>query len=149
MSEGAEIRMPFFDRFWWLRLCAAALIVVALLLEVWFLAHSRSAIHPADIGSDLLLLAGIGGLTIIALILANSARAARERKRRRLAALDGNQDAVPPSRIVPDSAGAPDVSHAPLIIARPPRRFDSPFLAWLGTWYQVIVVGMGTVIVLV
>lgn len=141
--------MPFFDRFWWLRLCAAALIAAALLLEIWFLARSRSGIRPTNAGDTFLLLAVIIGLTIIALILANSARGARDRKRLRLAALDSNQDAVPPSRIVPDPAYAPDVSHTPLIIARPPRRFDSPVLAWLGTWYQVIIVGMSTIIALV
>jgi hypothetical protein len=136
--------MPFFDRFWWLRLSAAALIAAALALGIWFLAHSQPGIRSTNVGDTLLLLVGPGVLAVIALILANSARGARDRKHLRLVALDGNQDAVPPSHIMPDPAGAADVSYAPLIITRPPQRFDTPFLAWLGTWYQVIIVAVST-----
>jgi len=126
--------MPFFDRFWWLRLFAAALPAAALALVFWLLVRALPEIDIANVAGDAFVLAVIICLVIAVLVLATGARKARDRKCRRLAALNGDRDAVPASRIVPDLAGAPDVSQAPLLLTPPERRRDRPMLALARAW---------------
>lgn len=126
--------MPFFDRFWWLRFCAVAPPAAALALVAWLLARALPEIDVANVAGDAFVLAVIVGLVIAMLVLATGARRARDRKRQRLAALNGDRDAVPPSRIVPDPTGAPDVSHVPLLLTPPAHRSDRPMLALARVW---------------
>lgn len=144
--------MPFWDRFWWLRLVGAALgglfgLLVLLRLVVPALLVARPS---ADTWIALAL--GVGLLALSALS-ASRATPARERKERRERALAGDLEAMPRAR-APRSEVAGRVGRVRRPLPRPPRRPDSELLArlavyWRSHWFDRLYAGFLIVISLI
>jgi Flp pilus assembly protein TadB len=118
--------MPFFDRFWWLRLLGAVglPILVAAIATDTALNYPWDQLVNSDFGSEeqwVLCAYGIFMILMLAqaVSLARSAQPARDRYRGRLAALAGDQDAIPrATTIAVDASRAPDLRTGQLELLR-------------------------------
>lgn len=140
--------MPILDRHWWLRVllaCGASILAIAYVAWCVRTALSIPPRSPFPPGP-----AVIPSVIVIPLLLFLTARysvvtALPSRRRARLAAIQGVQEEVPASLIVPRPERAPDVAAAPLAIAWHPftfRRIDSA-LAWV-----VLVLALGLLLLI-
>lgn len=98
--------MPFFDHFWWLRLLGAvALLIVVAAIVVGLVLTYRwdllgDLLADPDFGGEARWILGVYAVNMVLLLvqavsLARSAQPARDRYRRRVAALNGHQEAIP------------------------------------------------------
>ncbi len=108
--------MPFFDRFWGLRLVgAAALSYFASLAILSWAPESYQFEEEFHRTNDSYLMFGVGVLfPLFAIGIGISAYYAQRRKWMRRRALTGETDLMPLATATPDPAKAPDVTIAPL-----------------------------------
>jgi hypothetical protein len=136
--------MPFLDRFWELRAIGALLLAVGAAGVLW-LALPAVRDDPASVltWSGFIVAAIVLFLAGTALALAVGAARGRDRGARRRAAIEGNQDAVPRSRIKIDSASAPTLAIAPLVIEWPIGKLERPLIARIRVWAGVVGIVLG------
>lgn len=130
--------MPFFDRFWELRLVgAAALSYFAGLAILSWAPESYQFEEEFHRTNDSYLMFAVGGLFLLfAIGIGISAYYAQRRKWMRRRTLKGTADLMPLAKATPDPAKAPDVTVAPLEVmwrvTRKWRRSARWFVAFAG-----------------
>jgi hypothetical protein len=138
--------MPFFDRNCQLRALAGLLVGAAGVGVVWLLI-SMSVI-AASVGGGIGLgmsawVVCMGAVMLgFAVALAAMAVRARERARRRKAALAGDDAAMARSRIALQPEAAPVISHEPLVLTWTPGWFDRPAVLRLRVMLTLLSTGL-------
>lgn len=127
--------MPFFDHFWWLRAIGALLLAVGaaglLWLAIPFLHDNLATVFT---WSGFMVAVIVLFLVGTALTLAVETRHAYDRTTRRRTAIEGNQEAMPRSRINVPSASTPGLATALLVVEWPIGRLERPLIAHLRIW---------------
>jgi hypothetical protein len=144
--------MPFYDRHWWLRLVGGVFAVLFGLLVLARLVLPTLVYARVMYDTWVAITLGMGQI-LVAMLLALSTGPARDRMRRRVRALGGDLDAMPPARL-PRIEGDGRVGRVRRPLPRPPRQPDWEPLArlavyWRAPWFDRVYSGFLVLIALI